>query len=81
MGSSSPRRSPGILVRGRGGSPYSLLLRDVAAAPARPRSHIALWIERAFALLYSGDRPMRGPLMVVPLFILADTDAILATQK
>lgn len=74
--------APGILVRGRGGSPYSLLLGDFAVVPpAQPRSRIALWIERAFAMLYSGDRPVRRPLMVLPLFILTDTDAILATQR
>lgn len=74
--------APGILVRGRGGSPYSLLLGDFAAAPPERRlRHVAPWIERAFVMLYSGDRPMRRPLMVLPLFILTDTDAILATQR
>jgi hypothetical protein len=72
--------APGILVRGRGGNPYSLVLTDIAA-PKERQCHIMPGLERAFATLWPGHRPMRTPAMVLPLFILTEIDAILATQR
>jgi len=69
--------APGILVRGRGGHPYSLVLSDIDGVPS---CSLAQRIEDAFAALWSAARPARCHRIVVPLFLLTDVDAILATQ-
>ncbi|MEO3471092.1 hypothetical protein AAFN86_04430 [Roseomonas sp. CAU 1739] len=70
--------APGTLARG--GRPFGLVLEDFTAA-RRSQGRITSWIACACATPWSGARPMRRPVLVLPLLILTDTDAILATRR